>query len=204
MAWIQTIPCGPYLTNAYLVATGNTEEALLVDAPPESFAPVNAELEKRGCKLKAVLITHPHFDHTLDVFQYNRAEIPVYAHPDAVDEIEHPEAPGGWTGGSVTHKIQGGSTLLLAGMNITVMDVPGHSKGSLAFLIPELKACFPGDVIFQGSVGRTDLPGGNFDVLEESIRTALYTLDETTVLFPGHGSSTSVGDEKKNNPFVRA
>ncbi|MCK5734865.1 MAG: MBL fold metallo-hydrolase, partial [Spirochaetaceae bacterium] len=97
----------------------------------------------------------------------------------------------------------GGESINLAGVDISVLEVPGHSDGSLAFFIPAYNACFPGDVIFQGSIGRTDLPGGDFDVLAESIKTALYTLDDATALFPGHGPSTSVGSEKTSNPYVR-
>ena len=86
-------------------------------------------------------------------------------------------------------------------MVIGILDVPGHSDGSVALLFPD--ACFVGDLIFKSSVGRTDLPGGDFDKLAESIQNAIFTLPEETVLYPGHGPSTTVGAEKRSNPYVR-
>jgi len=212
MPIIKTLPCGPYQTNAYLIMSGDSDagnEAILIDAPPESYQTVQGVLAASGQRLTAVLITHPHFDHTLDASSFANADIPIYAHPDAVEGIEHPQTLGliatpgeGFPGAAVSEEISGGEVLHLAGLDIQVLEVPGHSPGSLAFYIPALESCFPGDVIFQGSVGRTDLPGGNFDVLSDSIRTALYSLEDPTDLYPGHGPSTTVADEKKNNPFV--
>ena len=211
MPWIKTIPSGPFQTNAYLVGTDDSNQAVLIDAPPDCYPAVKKVLEGAGRHLSAVLITHPHFDHTLDTGRFTEDHIPVYAHPDAVVDIENPETlgmiptpEGGFPGGDVTNLISGGSTLKIAGMEISVLEVPGHSNGSLAFHIPEFSACFPGDVIFQSSIGRTDLPGGDFKTLAESIKTAIYTLEDVTVLYPGHGPETSVGREKNSNPFVKA
>ena len=211
MPWIKTLPSGPFQTNAYLVGTDDSDEAVLIDAPPDCYSPVIKVLEGAGRRLSAVLITHPHFDHTLDAGRFSEDNIPIYAHPDAVSDIENPETlgmiptpDGGFPGGVVTNQISGGSILKLAGMELSVLEVPGHSNGSLAFHIPALSVCFPGDVIFQSSIGRTDLPGGDFEILAESIKTAIYTLEDATVLYPGHGPATSVGREKDSNPFVKA
>jgi hydroxyacylglutathione hydrolase len=141
---------------------------------------------------------------------FSKDGIPLYAHRDAVEGVENPQTlgliptpDGGFPGGSVTRQISGGETLKIAGLEFLVLEVPGHSDGSLAFHCPALSICFPGDLVFRGSVGRTDLPGGDFDVLAESIQTAIYTMNDDTVLYPGHGPSTSVGGEKRSNPYVR-
>ncbi len=210
MPLIKTLPSGPFQTNAYLISADNSNDAVLIDAPPDCYDAVMTALESKGWTLAAVLITHPHFDHTLDTGRFSEDGIPVYAHPDAVADIENPETLGmiptpeeGFPGGSVSNQVSGGSRVVIGGMDVEVLEVPGHSDGSLAFHFPDFSACFPGDVIFQGSIGRTDLPGGDFGILAESIKTAIYTLDDNSVLYPGHGPSTSVGREKNSNPFVK-
>jgi len=210
MIWLKVLPSGPFQTNAFLLGADDSDEAVLIDAPPECFTEVQNVLVSTGRHLVAVLITHPHFDHILDARWFFEEGIPVYAHSDAVEDIEQPEtlglvpAPeGGYPGARVNHRISGGELLSLAGLELSVLEVPGHSPGSLAFSIPDSKVCFPGDVIFRGSIGRTDLPGGDFEVLAGSIRTAIYSLDDATVLYPGHGPETTVAREKKSNPFVK-
>ncbi len=210
MPWIKTITSGPFETNAFLIGADDTDDAVLIDTPPDCYDTVKGALEGAGRRLTAVLMTHSHFDHTLDAFLFSREDIPIYSHPDAVSGIENPETLGlipapdsGFPGGGVTNTAVGGDTLSLAGLDIKVLEVPGHSPESLAFHIPADAVCFLGDLVFRGSVGRTDLPGGDFDVLAESIQTAIYSLDDDTVLYPGHGPSTSVGSEKRSNPYVR-
>ena len=210
MIWLKILPCGPFQTNAFLVGAEDSDEAVLIDAPPDCYTDVQKVLGSAGRRLSAVLITHPHFDHTLDTHRFSGNDIAVYAHPDAADDIENPETlglipepDGGFPGGRVTDMISGGEHLSLAGLEFDVLEVPGHSPGSLAFSIPDAEICFPGDVIFQDSIGRTDLPGGDFETLASSIRTALYTLEDSTVLYPGHGPKTSVEREKRSNPFVK-
>ena len=210
MSWIKTLPSGPFQTNAYLLGADNSDTAVLIDSPPDCYDAVQAALMEEGRQLSAVLITHPHFDHTLDSFRFSEDGIRIFAHADAVADIEKPETlnliptpEGGFPGGRVTDEISGGDVFSLAGLDIEVLYVPGHSYGSLAFSIPDSGICFPGDVIFQGSIGRTDLPGGNFNVLSASIRSRIYSLNDEVVLYPGHGLATSVGREKSSNPFVR-
>lgn len=208
MSWIRTIPSGPFQTNAYLCGSDEGTEVLLIDAPPGALKPVQEALAESSRKLTALIITHPHFDHTLDAPVFSNSGITVYAHPEAIDGIQHPqtlglipEPAGGFPscGDIVTLPI--GESLKLAGLDFMVFDVPGHSNGSVALYTDG--HCFVGDVIFRGSVGRTDLPGGDFDTLAESIQNRLYTLPEDTLLYPGHGPISSVGEEKRSNPFVR-
>ena len=208
MYTIRTIPAGPFMTNAYLVGPTDGEQMTLIDAPPDSEAAVQRVLDELGRTLAAVVITHPHFDHTLDASLFSAQQVPIYAHSDAVEGIRHPQTlglvadpPGGFPeSGDITPLIPGAS-LELAGMDFRVLEVPGHSDGSVALYLDG--HCFVGDVIFAGSIGRTDLPGGSMEVLTESIVSQIYTLPDETILYPGHGPETDVGTEKHTNPFVR-
>ena len=206
---IEILPAGPFMTNAYLVINPKTKEAVAIDAPPESWDLIKEEMEGKGLDLKAVMITHPHWDHTLDTYRFMAESIPVYAHSDAVEMIEHPEIqahmaiPGlEFVGASVDHILKHDDHMELGGMRFEVREAPGHAPGSLLFYLPDGGCCFTGDVIFDSSVGRTDLPGGDMSVLISSIMNQIYTLPDETVLYPGHGSSTLVGKEKISNPFV--
>ncbi len=206
--WIKAIPAGPFGTNAYLFGQEDSSETVLIDTPPGSYNEIMTELSKRQRELTAVIITHPHFDHTLDAPIFSNAGITLYAHPEAISGIQKPETlglipepEGGFPECGEIRSLKIDEIIQLAGMDLESLNVPGHSDGSVAISLSG--HCFVGDVIFQGSVGRTDLPGGNFDVLEESIQTKIYTLPDDTMLYPGHGPVTSVGAEKRSNPFVR-
>jgi glyoxylase-like metal-dependent hydrolase (beta-lactamase superfamily II) len=210
MPLIETIASGPFQTNCYLIGSDHSAEVILIDAPPDCHVSVKRFLEKEKRSLAAVLITHPHFDHVLDTPHFAREGVPVYAHEDAVSGIVEPETlgmialpEGGFPAGGVTNIIAGSSILHLAGLDIEVREVPGHSEGSLAFYAANERVCFVGDVLFHGSIGRTDLPGGDFDLLAESIQTQLYSLSDEVMIYPGHGAVTTVGFEKRSNPFVR-
>lgn len=206
---VEILAAGPFQTNTYLVISPKTKEAVVIDAPPESWDMVQEELNGKGLTPKALLITHPHWDHTLDTYRFAAQHIPVYAHAEAVEVIEHPELqasmaiPGmEFVGAKVDHILKHDEHFELGGMRFEVREAPGHAPGSLLFYLPDGGCCFSGDVIFDSSVGRTDLPGGDMSQLQSSIRNQVYTLPDETVLYPGHGSSTLVGKEKISNPFV--
>ncbi|QEN07258.1 MBL fold metallo-hydrolase [Oceanispirochaeta crateris] len=208
---IEILPAGPIQTNAYLIINKSTQEVIAVDAGPDAFEMIQGELAKNQWQLKALLITHPHWDHILDVYKFVEAGIPVYSHKTAVSEIEHPDSqkamaiPGlKFIPGKVDTVLSHDETLNLCGFRIEVRDTPGHCPGSLIFYFPDGGCCFTGDVIFDSSVGRTDLPGGDGEALKRSILNQVYTLPDETILYPGHGSSTLVGKEKISNPFITA
>jgi len=208
---IEILPAGPLQTNAYLIINNNTKEAVAVDAGPEAFEIIQEELKKLDLKLQALLITHPHWDHIMDVCLFKEAGVPVYAHKEAVAAIENPSAqksialPGmKFIAGKVDTQLSHDDNFTIGGIRFEVRDTPGHCPGSLVYFLPDGGCCFTGDVIFDGSVGRTDLPGGDMDALKKSILNQIYTLPDETILYPGHGSSTLVGKEKISNPFVTA
>ncbi len=208
---IEILPAGPIQTNSYLVMSKATNKAFVIDAGPESYELVIEEAEKNGVEIEAVIITHPHWDHILDIHYFVKDGIPIYAHKSAVNLIEDPSIqesmaiPGmDFTPGKVDTLIGHNERLTIAGIEIEIRNTPGHCPGSVIINCPASLCCFTGDVIFDGSVGRTDLPGGNMNSLMESIREQVYTLPDETILYPGHGSSTLVGKEKISNPFVKA
>ena len=210
MPYLKHIVAGPFGTNCFLIGADGSGEAVLIDAPPDCRSEVMRILAADGRTLTALLITHPHFDHTLDAGAFAADGVPLYAHVDAEEGIRLPDTlgivpspPKGLPEGATIRLLAGGDGTEAAGLPLRCLDVPGHSHGSLAFHAPSMGACFVGDVIFRGSIGRTDLPGGDFDRLAESIQNALYVLDDETVLYPGHGPDTTVGHEKRSNPYVR-
>ncbi len=209
--WLRTLPCGALETNAYLCGRKEGREAVLVDAPPDSVGPVQSALAEFGRELSALIVTHPHFDHVLDAAAFSALGVPVYAHGDAVEGIQSPDTmgffpqpPGGFPRCAAIETLPLESDVSLGGLTFRVLDVPGHSEGSVALFLDsaEHPLCFVGDLVFRRSVGRTDLPDASFDTLVRSIREKIYSLPDHTVLLPGHGPATDVAFEKRYNPFV--
>ena len=162
--------------------------------------------------LKPVLLlnTHCHLDHIFgNQFVHRKYQLPLHLHPQEKAVLEYGPATGqlwqlpfeNYNGELIF--INEGDTIRIGEDELHVLFTPGHSPGSISFYDKEAKFVISGDVLFQGSVGRTDLPGGDFSLLEESIKTKLYTLPEDTIIYPGHGDSTTIGDETKTNPFVK-
>ena len=206
----ECFPLPPLGTNAYLVTSKERKEAVLIDAPLAAAESILPRLERDGVKLLAVLLTHGHFDHILDVHLFNKAGIPVWAHEGDREWIENPRVQSTFVHesieyhpGRVDRLIDAGETFDLLGVAWEARFVPGHAPGSLLFYIKAEGVAFPGDAIFAGSVGRTDLPGGDTAQLLASISSQIYTLPDDTVLLPGHGPETTVGREKQTNPYAR-
>lgn len=202
---IDQLPLGPLQTNCYLVrAERGAAEAVVVD-PSGSATEIRLALASHGARCSAILVTHGHFDHVLGLAELAEGTLaPVYA-PAAervLLEDPAPYTPAGlhvrpWTPDTL---LEGGESLELAGVGIDVLAVPGHSPGHLAYAVDG--ALLSGDVLFGGSVGRTDLPGGDWPTLLDSIRTLVEVFPPETVVHPGHGPSTTLGDELARNPFL--
>ena len=207
---VHVLPAGPIQTNAYLLTDASTGRAVLIDAPDGVWSQVEPILEKEGCRLTALWVTHGHWDHTQGAAEVaRRSGAPVLAHRDDRALIETPEVmrplilPGLRVEPcEVSRWLEDGDTLDALGEKVRVSHVPGHAPGSLMFYFPRAAAAFVGDALFRGSIGRTDLPGGDFAQLEKSIRSRIYALPEETTVFPGHGGVTTVGDERRGNPYV--
>lgn len=209
---IHVLPSGPIQTIGYLLTDAASGEAVLVDAPEGVLAKVRPVLAKEGCTLRELWLTHGHWDHTQDAALIKRETgATIRAHPADRTLIETPEVmkaflmPGlRLEGVTVDAWLTPGGTLRALGRDFEVRHVPGHCPGNVLFYQREARVALVGDALFNGGVGRWDLPGGDFDVLARSIREQIYTLPDDTVVLPGHGPRTSVGDEKEGNPYVAA
>ncbi len=212
MLIIRQHPVGPFQANAYLAwdeerAPG---EALLVDAGAEAGR-LLAELDRRGLRLTAILQTHAHGDHIAalpEVVAATRAT--VYLHPDAeamlVSAEENLSAFAGFpiTAAVATTAIMDGARLTLLGRPVAVYHTPGHAPGSVCFHFVEDDVVFTGDALFRGSIGRTDFPGGSLETLLTGIREKLFALSDETVIYPGHMEPSTIGRERRENPFLRS
>lgn len=206
---LRVLTSGPLETNAYLLTNPETRQAVLIDAPQAVVPRVDRALRDEGCELVALLLTHGHFDHMYEAAVFQKRGVPVYAHETDRVLLETPQVmeavvPGlSLTPVNLDRSVSDGDVLNLMGLRIEVRHVPGHCPGNVLFYVEARRAAFVGDVIFAGSVGRTDFPGGDPAVLRNSILKRVYTLPPATVLYPGHGPKTSVEHEFRTNPYVR-
>ena len=183
-----------------------------MDAPEGVWEKVQALLAAEGCALQELWLTHGHWDHTQDAARIARATgARVRAHRADQPLIETPEVMAAYLMPGVVLEpvkvdawVEDGQRLTALGREFEVRHVPGHCPGNVLFHQAEARVALVGDALFNGGVGRWDLPGGDFAVLERSIRNRIYTLPDETVVLPGHGPRTTVGDEKEENPFVVA
>lgn len=209
MLEIVPFTLGPVQTNAYLVADSETREAAVID-PAWDGQVILSEAVKNGWRIAHLWYTHAHFDHIGGAGAIADALNPlplVALHPS--DHVLW-RAEGGAPlfgfkidpGPEPTIDLVQGQVLKLGGIEFEVRFTPGHTPGHCILYVPSVGVCFCGDLIFNGSVGRTDLPGGDWEALMNSIRTQIFTLPDDTRLLSGHGPETTVGQEKKSNPFV--
>ena len=201
---VQGYPLGPYQTNCYVVrATPDATDAVVVD-PGSQGSLLIAELERLGIRPVAILVTHFHFDHLGAVADVAEAYgCPVSMCTDEAYGLENPDAVFANSGVRPwvpELRLAGDETFTVAGITFETVCVPGHSPAHIAF---HADGClFSGDVLFAGSVGRTDLPGASWDVLQESIRLLVDRFPAATTVYSGHGPATSLGQELQTNPFL--
>lgn len=199
---------GPVQENSFLFWREGTGKAIMID-PGEEPDRLMKPLAERGLELEAILLTHCHFDHIGAVAPVARATgAPVYCPELEVQILADIMAYIPWEGigpyesYDADHTVKGGDHLSLAGLEIDVLFTPGHSPGHVTYSIPEAQVLFSGDVLFENSVGRVDLPGGDWDTLLESIRMLITSHPAETRVFPGHMGVTTLGDELATNPFL--
>lgn len=200
---ILAFPLGPLETNCYLAVSGAS--ALAVDPGGAPGAVLDA-IAQRGLTLEAICLTHLHCDHLYGVAALARASgAKVMAGGEDAMLMETELGRGGLMGLPLVEGFDWSpvppSEAVLAGQACHVLATPGHSPGSRSYYFPESGVVFVGDLLFYRSIGRTDFAGGDYDVLIRSVTTAIFTLPGNTVVYPGHGPATTVGDEKRHNPF---
>jgi len=204
---VRMFTVGPIAENTFLFRADGSDRALIVD-PGDEAPKLLGAIDELEVELEAILLTHTHFDHVGAVGPVAREtgapvwcpeiEIPVLAD---INSFTYPGF-GPYEDYDADHTVTGGEKLELAGFEIDVMFTPGHSPGHVSYSIPSESAVFSGDVLFQGSIGRSDLPGGHGPTLMESIRTLIEKLPPETTVYPGHMGITTLGAERASNPFL--
>jgi hydroxyacylglutathione hydrolase len=205
---VRMFTVGPVAENSFVFRRDGSDRALIVDPGDEPDKLLGA-IDALGVTLDGILLTHCHFDHVGAVAPVAKATgaevwVPEIEKPVLADIMSFVPWPGfgpfeSW---DAEHTVSGGEKLELAGFEIDVIFTPGHSPGHVSYSIADEGALFSGDVLFQGSVGRTDLPGGDWPTLLESIRRLVDSLPEETKVFPGHMGLTTLGAERASNPFL--
>jgi hydroxyacylglutathione hydrolase len=210
---LETRAVAPFFKNGFLVASGSSRDAILVD-PGDEVSSLLAIATKRALSVKHILLTHAHMDHLAGVEAARAATgAPVGVHRDDLFLYEAAEEQGRVFGYDVEQPqppdlfLEAGQRLHWDGLSVIVHHTPGHSPGGVCLEVGPTESgrteLLVGDTLFAGSIGRTDLPGGDYKTLMASIRTVLLAFPDETVVHPGHGPSTTIGDERRSNPFLR-
>lgn len=224
---VAGFPSAAFGTNVYVVAPGEGEQCVVVDPGVEVSTGVDALLRQHRLEPVAVVLTHGHLDHTFSVVPVGtRRGLPAYIHPDDRAMLADPIAGlspetrqlfGGrleWVEPDDVRPLADGASVELAGLEIQVVHAPGHTPGSVMFslagspdsasglAVPPSRTLLSGDVLFAGSIGRTDLPGGSYPQMLESLRTKVLPMADDVLVLPGHGSATTIGRERVVNPFL--
>lgn len=222
--FVTGFPAGPFGTNCFVLAPGSNSECIIIDPGMGAVEPVREVLADNHLKPIAVLLTHGHLDHTWSVVPIaDGYGIPAFIHPADADRLTDPEATMGPDMKQMLRQMTpdgrvdvepddlktlvDGETIELAGLLLKVAHAPGHTQGSIMFGRRESgdapPLLFSGDVLFEGSIGRTDLPGGDHAAMLRSLRDVVLPMDDETVVLPGHGGQTTIGRERATNPFLR-
>jgi glyoxylase-like metal-dependent hydrolase (beta-lactamase superfamily II) len=203
---IRGFTVGPVRENTWIARREHAQQALLIDPGDEPQRLIDA-IEALGVTIEAILITHTHFDHVGAVAPLARATgAPVHCPAGEVHSLEHIftfPGFGPFEGYTPEETVSGGDRLTLAGFDIDVISTPGHSPDHVTYSIADEQVIFSGDVLFQSSIGRTDLPGADHATLMASLATLLDTLPDDTRVIPGHMGTTTLGRERATNPFLR-
>jgi hydroxyacylglutathione hydrolase len=207
---LETFPVGPLQCNCTLLGDEEAGEAIVID-PGDDIVRIHGRLTTLGLKLKQVLVTHAHIDHVGGAIRLKRLTgAPILLNENDLPLLEMMDEQAGWIG-VPTPEVAPPDASLAEGLTVgldrfpaQVLHTPGHTQGSVCLHFAPLNMLFAGDTLFAGSVGRTDLPGGNGRQLIDSIETRLMHLPDQTKVIPGHGPATTIGVERERNPFLHA
>lgn len=204
----EIFPVGVLQCNCSVVGDEESREALVID-PGDNVEDVLAVVARHGLKLKQIVVTHAHIDHIGGAMKLKRATgAPILLNQNDAALVKMLDIQASWIGirppepVSIDQPLADGDTLRAGGLETNVIHTPGHTEGSICLYFPAEKKLIAGDTLFAGSIGRTDLPGGSFDKIMASLHAKLMALPDETVVVPGHGPVTTIGDERETNPFL--
>ncbi len=206
---LESFPVGPLHCNCTILGDEVTREAIVVD-PGDNIPEILSRLQKHGLTLRQIIITHAHIDHVGGAVQLKRATgAPVFLNQKDLGLLSAMEMQAGWIGVPTPEvappdaSAEDGLAVGLAALPGEVIHTPGHTPGSICLLFHKQNLLLAGDTLFAGSIGRTDLPGGDGRQILRSLRDRLLILPDTTRVLPGHGPETSIGEERQSNPFLQ-
>ena len=206
---LETFPVGPLQCNCTILGDDETHEAIVVD-PGDEVSRIARRLTELGLKLKQILVTHAHIDHVGGALRLKRLSgAPIFFNENDLPLLKMMDSQAGWIGiptpetAPPDENLADGLIVGLARYPAEVIHTPGHTQGSVCLHFAPLKLLIGGDTLFAGSIGRTDLPGGSYPQIIDSIQTRLLTLPDETKVLTGHGPATTIGAERMGNPFLR-
>jgi glyoxylase-like metal-dependent hydrolase (beta-lactamase superfamily II) len=205
----RILPVGPLQCNCSVLGDEQTHEAMVVD-PGDQIDDILNILRENKLTLKHIVITHAHIDHVGGAMKLKAATgAPILMNQDDYALLQMLDMQAAWIGmrppGKVhiDEAVDGGKVLRIGGIHGSVMHTPGHTEGSICLYLPEERKLIAGDTLFAGSIGRTDLPGGSFEKIIRSLHNSVLSLPDETVVIPGHGPATTIGEERATNPFLQ-
>ena len=205
----EILPVGMLQCNCSIFGDEKSGEAVVID-PGDEIGRITAILEQHHLRVKAIIITHAHIDHIGGAQKLKAATgAPVYMNARDQELYDHIDLQAGWLGMATPEKTgidfnaREGQTVQLGPAEFHVLETPGHTQGSISVWIPAENKLVAGDTLFMDSIGRTDLPGGNSKQILRSIHDKLLPLDDAVVVIPGHGQTTTIGRERRRNPFLQ-
>jgi glyoxylase-like metal-dependent hydrolase (beta-lactamase superfamily II) len=207
---LESFPVGPLACNCTILGDEEAHEAIVID-PGDEVGRIHSRLTELGLKLKQILVTHAHIDHVGGALKLKRLTgAPIFLNENDLPLLESMAAQAAWLGMNppeVALPDEGLTDGLVVGLErypAQVLHTPGHTQGSVCLHFVPLKLLVAGDTLFAGSIGRTDLPGGDFPQIIDSLHSRLLTLPDETEVLPGHGPATTIGEERSSNPFLRS
>jgi hydroxyacylglutathione hydrolase len=206
----EILTVGPLQCNCSILGDETSREAIVVD-PGDDIPSILAILAKHKLTVKQILVTHAHIDHIAGAHNLKRLTgAPILYNQNDLPLVGMMEMQAGWLGIPTPHvappddSLEDGRLISITGLSGTILHTPGHTQGSVCLYLPDHTLLIAGDTLFSGSVGRTDLPGGNTRQLLTSIHNQLLTLPDEVKVIPGHGEETTIGEERQSNPFLQA
>jgi hydroxyacylglutathione hydrolase len=206
---LESFPVGPLACNCTILGDEDTREAIVID-PGDEIRRIYGRIKDLGFTLKQILVTHAHIDHIGGAVKLKRLTgAPIFLNENDLPLLKMMEAQASWLGvqapetAAPDESLKDGLVVGLEKFPAQVIHTPGHTQGSVCLHFAPINLLVAGDTLFAGSIGRTDLPGGNYQQIINSIRSRVLALPDDTQVLPGHGPATTIGEERGNNPFLR-